>query len=86
MCVGSSCPDGAKAISASGNTALRRRRQLLARHLQGAGTVAEDVRVRLLAGGQDYFANVRCVRIVTEESSGCIGLPIVSRIAAVTSV
>lgn len=84
VCVSTKCPAGAKPISsASGNTSQR---QLLTRHLQSTGTVAEDVRVRLLAGGQDYFANVQCVRIVTEESSGCVGLPIVSRIAAVTSV
>ncbi|KAI2495500.1 hypothetical protein MHU86_18996 [Fragilaria crotonensis] len=84
-CVGSSCPAGATTINGSGNSE-QRERQLLTRHLQSTGTVAEDVKVRLLANGQDYFANVQCVRIVTEESSGCVGLPIVSRIAAVTSV
>jgi hypothetical protein len=84
VCVGTVCPAGAKPISATGNAAQRQ--LLLNRHLQSSGTVANDVKVRLLGSGQEYFAKVLCVRIATEESAGCTGLPIVSRIAAVTSV
>ena len=79
VCVGTSCPAYAKPISVS---QAARRELITTRHLQAAGAVANDVKDRLLLSGRDYFAKVKCVRVMKEESVGCTGLPIVSTSAA----
>ena len=80
VCVGTSCPAGASAISVTQST-----RKLTTRQIQAAGAVANDVKDRLLSGGQDYFAKIQCVRIVNNGSSGCTGMPVVRNNPAATA-